>query len=155
MGSFFGLNSQTQIRSKFTVFVIYFMSVSYLVLNSRNSPSFAVSLRAPVYLMSLELPYELTSCATRQPLQSPNLVRLYMKVPYMFFQQDLNPCCFELSNTYTPLYPGYTQYIRVGSADYALAVSQYIGMRSRYIIGNIKCHRNVQGSYFGLLTYLT
>ena len=133
------------------------MSLSHLIPTFRKFPSFAANLhqRAP-FLASIELSFEFTSYvnksyvirhtsyATRQASESRSLVRLYPKVPYMLLQHDMNPCYIkllaskQLGYRYTPLYPEYIQYTRIGNANYALAVSQYIGLRSWYFNQNIK-----------------
>ena len=121
------------------------MSLSHFIPTFRKFPSFAANLhqRAP-FLASIELSFEFTTCATRQASEPRSLVQLYPKVPYMLLQHDMNPCYSKLLTSkqpdyrYTPLYPAYTRYTRVGNANYALAVSRYIGLRSRYFNQNIK-----------------
>ena len=86
----------------------------------------------------------------------------------MLFQTS----CFQVARSkYTALYPRHIQYTWVWNAYYALAISRYIGLRRQYINWNIKIsidsqqwqvkihstqyHRNVQRSYFSLLSYLS
>ena len=98
--------------------------VSYVIPNFTICVSFTVNLnrRAP-FLASLELPF--SSLISKGSLYVP---------PTGFEPKLFRSFCLQLARLqYTSLFPVYKQYTQIGSADHALAVSQYIGLRSRYI----------------------